>query len=401
MEDLRKSIAGKAAACHGEIVEVRRHLHRYPELAFEEFETAKFIARFLDKEGIPYRQGIAKTGVVAHIRGKDPGSVTVALRADMDALPILEKNEVEYRSAIEGKMHACGHDVHMASLLGTAKILNELRDRFRGTVRLIFQPSEERYPGGAKVMIEEGVLKDPAPVCILGQHVYPELDAGKAGMKAGNYMASTDEVFITVHGRGGHGAIPDRNIDPVLIGAHIITALQQVVSRAAKPSMPTVISFGRFIADGKTNVIPDQAKMEGIIRTFDEEWRADIKERIRTMAGKIAESMGARAEVFIDPGYPVLVNDEALTLRTLEYARQYLGDSNVEELELRTTAEDFAYYAREIPGCFYRLGIRNKEKGIDSNLHTAGFDVDEASLETGMGLMAWITVNELNKNASA
>ncbi len=378
-----------------EIISVRREIHSNPELAFEEYKTAAMIASVLDKHGIKYEKGIAKTGVVALIKGNDPGKKIVALRADMDALPIKELNDVEYKSKKEGKMHACGHDVHTASLLGTAIILQEMKDSFSGTVKLIFQPSEEKYPGGAKVMIEEGVLENPKPNVIFGQHVYPDIEAGKIGMKSGNYMASTDEIFLTVRGKGGHGALPHKNIDPVLIASHIIIALQQIVSRNARPDIPTVISFGRVIAEGQTNVIPDEVKLDGIMRTFDEEWRAEIKERITKMAKGIAESMGGECDVFIDQGYPVLVNDEKVTGKTREYAIEYLGKENVLELELRTTAEDFAYFTQKIPGCFYRLGVRNDEKGITSNLHTATFDVDEKSLETGMGMMAWLTVREL------
>ncbi len=378
-----------------EIVSVRRDIHSNPELSFEEHKTAATITSVLDKYGIEYEEGIAKTGVVALIRGNNPEEKTVALRADMDALPIKELNEVGYKSKNDGIMHACGHDVHTASLLGTAIILQKLRNEFTGTVKLIFQPSEEKYPGGAKVMIEEGVLENPEPEIIFGQHVYPDIEAGKVGMKSGNYMASTDEIFLTVKGRGGHGALPHKNIDPVLIASHIIIALQQIVSRNARPDLPTVISFGRVIADGQTNVIPDEVKIEGIMRTFNEEWRAEIKERITKMTKGIAESMGGECDIFIDQGYPVLINDDAVTEKARKYAEEYLGKENVLNLELRTTAEDFAYFTQKIPGCFYRLGVRNEQKGITSNLHTATFDVDESSLETGMGLMAWMTVREL------
>jgi amidohydrolase len=316
----------------------------------------------------------------------------------MDALPIQEKNEIDYRSQNEGKMHACGHDVHTASLLGAARILQELRDRFEGTVKLIFQPSEEKYPGGAKVMIAEGVLERPSPSVIFGQHVFPELEAGKVGMKSGKYMASTDEIHMTIKGKGGHGAIPQKNIDPVLIASHLVVALQQVVSRNASPAMPTVLSFGRFIAEGQTNIIPDEVKLSGIMRTFDETWRAEMKNRITTLAKGMAESMGGSCEVFIDPGYPFLVNDPVTTEKARNHAIEYLGSDQVVELELRTTAEDFAYFSQQVPGCFYRLGTRNEKAGITSNLHTATFNVDEESLLTGMGLMAWLTVRALNSN---
>ncbi len=395
MESVKNKIRQLAQEYFPEITSLRRLIHRNPELSFEEYETSELVAGFLKDNNIEFKKGVAKTGVIALIRGKNPQKKTVALRADLDALPITELNEVDYKSKNPGKMHACGHDVHTASLLGTAKILNNIREEFEGTIKLIFQPSEEKYPGGAKVMIEEGVLENPAPDVIFGQHVYPDLNAGMVGMKSGKYMASTDEIFITVKGKGGHGAIPQKNIDPVLIASHIIVALQQIVSRNANPAMPTVLSFGRFIADGHTNVIPDEVKIAGIMRTFDEHWRMEMQTRIEKMARSIAESMGGKCEVRFDKGYPVLINDETITRNTQVYAIEYLGKENVKELELRTTAEDFAYYTQKIPGCFYRLGIRNEEKNIVSNLHTSTFDVDESSLETGMGLMAWLAYREL------
>ncbi|MEZ5195486.1 MAG: M20 family metallopeptidase [Bacteroidales bacterium] len=394
---MKSKIKQLAKEYHTEIISLRRQIHSNPELAFEEYETAALILKFLNDNGIECRGGVAKTGVVGLIRGKNPESKTIALRADMDALPIFELNDVDYKSKNDGKMHACGHDVHTSSLLGAAKILKTLSLEFEGTIKLIFQPSEEKYPGGAKVMIEEGVLDNPAPDVIFGQHVYPELDAGMVGMKSGQYMASTDEIFLTVKGQGGHGAIPHKNIDPVLIASHIVVALQQIVSRNANPSLPTVLSFGRFIADGQTNVIPDVVKLSGIMRTFDETWRTEIKKKVTEMSQLIAKSMGGECEVFIDQGYPFLVNDEKVTENARSYAKEFLGEENVKELELRTTAEDFAYFSQKVPGCFYRLGIRNVKKGIDSNLHTATFDVDESSLETGMGLMAWLAYRELSE----
>jgi amidohydrolase len=377
------------------IVDLRRQIHSNPELSFQEFKTASLVSDFLTGIGIPHQTGVARTGVVGLIQGKKPGKHIIALRADMDALPINEKNKIPFRSKNPGVMHACGHDVHTASLLGAAQILHEISDQFGGTVKLIFQPSEEEYPGGAKVMIEEGVLENPSPSVIFGQHVFPELDAGKVGMKAGRFMASTDEIFITVKGRGGHGAIPHKNIDPVLIGSHIVIALQQIVSRNSNPAMPSVLSIGRFIADGHTNIIPDEVRLAGIIRTFDEEWRKEMKQKLKSIAQGIARSMGGSCQVKIDQGYPFLVNDEVITEKAMHHAAEYLGRENVVELDMRTTAEDFAYFSQKIPGCFYRLGIRNEEKGINSSLHTATFDVDEDSLKTGMGLMAWLAYREL------
>lgn len=395
MKDTILKVKELAEKYSPEIISLRRQIHANPELAFAEFETAALVAGFLKQNGIEYFTGIAKTGVIGIIKGMNPNKRTIALRADMDALPIIEKNEVPYKSKNAGRMHACGHDVHTSSLLGVAKILQNLTDRFEGTVKLIFQPSEEKYPGGAKVMIEESVLENPAPEIIIGQHVFPELEAGKVGMKSGKYMASTDEIYITVKGKGGHGAIPHKNIDPVLIAAHLVVALQQIVSRNSNPAMPTVVSFGRIIGEGQTNVIPDEVKLSGIMRTFDENWRAEMKKKIATLAENLAISMGGTCEVVFDEGYPYLVNDPEVTERVRMNAIDFLGEENVVELELRTTAEDFAYFTQKVPGCFYRLGTRNEKKGFVSNLHSATFDVDEESLKIGMGLMAWLAIKEL------
>jgi amidohydrolase len=392
---LRQTVKEMAADFLPEITRIRRHLHRNPELSTLEQNTAQYVAEKLTEFGIPYKTGIGGYGIVAIIEGRNPASHTIALRADMDALPIQETNEIEYKSQNPGVMHACGHDVHMACLLGTARILNQMKPSFDGSIRLIFQPSEEKFPGGALAMIQDGVLENPVPERIFGQHVFPELEAGKIGLKAGSYMASTDEVYLTVHGKGGHAATPEQNIDPVLIASHIVVAIQQLVSRMALSSIPTVLSFGRFIADGRTNVIPDFVKIDGTFRTFDEKWRADAHQKITTLAQGIAQSMGGSCEVNIAKGYPFLVNDEKTTLETKMLAIEYLGAENVVDLDQRMTAEDFAYYSQIIPSCFYRLGTGNKANGITANLHTSAFDVDERSLETGMGLMAWIAINQL------
>jgi amidohydrolase len=393
---LSEKIKNLAAKYASEIIGIRRYLHANPELSEKEFNTADFICKTLDDYGISYTRNVGGNGIVAKIEGQQPQVSTLALRADMDALPINELNDCDYKSQNPGIMHACGHDVHMASLLGAAKILNEVRTDFEGTLRIIFQPSEEKFPGGALAMINDGVLKNPEPARIYGQHVLPTLEVGKVGFKAGRYMASTDEVYLTVKGRGGHAATPELNIDPVLIASHIIVALQQVVSRAASPGVPTVLSFGRVVADGRTNIIPSEVKIDGTFRTFDESWRAKAHEKISSIAKGIAESMGGSCDVFIDKGYPFLVNDELATSEAKALAQQYLGPENVVDLDQRMTAEDFAYYSHIIPACFYRLGVKNPSWSTIRNLHTPEFDADERSLETGMGLMAWLAVNHVS-----
>ncbi|MFH1160193.1 MAG: M20 family metallopeptidase [bacterium] len=381
-----------------EMVGIRRHLHQHPELSKEEKETAAFIVSRLSEYGIPCQTGIAGFGVVGLIEGKKAGSACIALRADMDALPVEEKNPTDYISREPGKMHACGHDVHMACLLGAARILSELKDQFGGTVKLIFQPSEETYPGGAIEMINEGVLTGPDVEVVLGQHVLPSLDAGKVGFNAGPDMASTDEVYLTVKGKGGHAAAPNLAVDPVLIAAHILVALQQIVSRNADPILPTVLSFGRIIGEGRTNIIPDEVKIDGTVRTYNESWRKEIHRKIETIASSIAVSMGGSCEVRIASGYPYLHNDEQLTAKLEQLAKEYLGEDSVVKLERRMTAEDFAYFAQRVPSCLYRLGVRNESKGIGSFLHSSTFDVDEAALETGAGLFAWLAFNLLTKD---
>lgn len=376
---------------------IRRHLHQNPELSEEEFQTAEYICRKLDEFGIQYARGIGGNGIVGIIEGKNPSKKNIALRADMDALPVIEANEVEYKSKVKGKMHACGHDVHMVCLLGAGKILNTLKDLFEGSVKLFFQPSEETYPGGAIKMIGDGALTNPPTHSVIGQHVTNEFEAGKIGVRPGMYMASTDEVFLTVRGKGGHAATPDQVIDPILIAAHILVAIQQIVSRNANPIVPTVVSFGKISGEGRTNVIPDEVRIEGTIRTFDETWRKKIHEKIAKLSSALAEGMGGTCETRISHGYPALVNDENLSAKIKSWAIDYLGENNVLVLEKRMTAEDFAYFAQEVPSSFYRLGTRNEKAGRISNLHTSTFDVDESSIITGMGFMAYAAVRFLSE----
>ncbi|MGV3704886.1 MAG: M20 metallopeptidase family protein [Arcticibacter sp.] len=391
---LKDKIRQLAENIYGDVVTHRRFLHSNPELSFQEFNTAAFVKSCLDELGISWHP-LAGTGVVGIIKGDKPSDEVIALRADMDALPITEQNDVPYKSQNEGVMHACGHDVHTSSLLGTARILQSLKAEFGGTVKLIFQPGEEKLPGGANMMIQEGVLTNPEPQAIIGQHVMPLIDAGKIGIRPGKYMASTDEIYVTVKGKGGHGAQPQENIDPVVIAANIIVSLQQIVSRIADPRLPTVLSFGKVIANGATNVIPNEVYLEGTFRTLDEKWRAEAHTRMKKMAESIAEGMGGSCEFNIVNGYPFLINEEKLTAEIRLYAEDYLGKENVEDLNIWMAAEDFAYYSQVTDACFYRLGTRNEERGITSSVHTPTFDIDETALACSTGLMAYMAVKRL------
>lgn len=394
----KNEVSNLAEEFFAEILSVRQHIHAHPELSFEEFETSDFIKKKLNEFGIPFKDGYVKTGIIGRIEGNNPSKRVIALRADMDALPILEQNELDFKSENEGVMHACGHDAHTASLLGTAKILSALRNKFEGTVLLIFQPAEEKLPGGAKLMMEEGALDDPKPELIIGQHVLPGLEAGKLGFKPGMYMASTDELYLTVRGKGGHAALPHQITDNVLIAAHIIVALQQVVSRNAQASVPTVLSIGKVEARGATNIIPPEVKMEGTLRTMDENWRKEAHIKITSIAQSIAKGMGAECEVDIRIGYPYLVNDEGVTGKAMKFAREYLGEEHVIELDLRMTAEDFAYYTQKFPSTFYRLGTTDKEGEFRHPLHSPQFNIDEEALKTGMGAMAWLALGFLSED---
>lgn len=394
---LKEKIKSLAKAYKEEVIQTRRHLHANPELSFHEYKTAAFVKQRLLEIGVTKIESKADTGWAALIEGRNPGKNTLALRADMDALPIIEANDVSYKSQNPGVMHACGHDAHTASLLGAAKILNEIKDQFEGTIKLIFQPGEEVAPGGASLMIRDKVLENPAPSGIIGQHVMPLIPVGKVGFRPGIYMASADELYITVKGKGGHGAMPETLIDPVLIAAHLIVALQQVVSRAASPKIPSVLSFGRVEALGATNVIPNEVKIQGTFRTLDEPWRAKAHEKMLQIARGIVEGMGGELDFEIRKGYPFLKNEPEMTARAKQAAQDYLGEENVLDLDIWMAAEDFAFYSQIVDGCFYRLGTRNEAKGIISGVHTPTFDIDEDALEIGAGLMAWLAVSELQK----
>lgn len=389
---LKEDIRRIARELHEDAVANRRHLHANPELSFKEYNTSAFVAKKLTELDIPFEKK-ADTGVVALLKGtKSDSDQIIALRADMDALPITEANDVDYKSQNPGVMHACGHDMHTSSLLATVSILNQLKSEFSGTIKFIFQPGEERIPGGASLMIKDGALENPHPTHIIGQHVMPELPFGKIGFCEGPYMASSDELYITVKGKGGHGAIPHLNVDPVSIACQLIVALQQIVSRQANPIIPSVLSFGRLIADGATNVIPDKVEIEGTFRTFDNEWREEAHKRMKKMASSLVEGMGGECDFEIRRGYPVLINEGNLTKEVRHYAENFLGKENVIDIDPCMPAEDFAFYSQQIPACFYRIGTGDEANGITSGLHTPTFNIDEKSLETGPGLMAYVAV---------
>lgn len=372
---------------------VREHLHQHPELSFEEEQTAAFVTEQLTKLGISFTPNVAGHGIVAIIEGNNPSKKTTALRADLDALPILEQSNKVYKSKNAGVMHACGHDMHTACLIGALGVLNDTKDNWEGTIKAIFQHAEEKLPGGASLMIKEGVLSNPNVDNILAQHVFPELEAGKVGFRPGMYMASCDEIYITIKGKGGHGAMPHQCIDPVYIGSQLVVAFQEIISRFLDPTIPGVVSFGKFEAKGATNVIPSEVKIAGTFRMLNETWRAKIHDKMQAVANGLATSSRAEIELRIEKGYPYLENNPELTNKAKQLAIDYLGNENVIDLPIRMTGEDFAFYSQELPGCFYRLGVRNEEKGIIHPVHHPSFDVDEKAYEIGVGLFAWLGVN--------
>jgi len=390
---MKEKIKKRASDYFEQYRSIRHHLHAHPELSYVEFNTSSFIQNHLEKLGIPFTV-MANTGVIGIIKGK-PSSRVIALRADMDALPIQEENSQPYTSTVKGVMHACGHDVHTTCLLGAAQILNELKDEWDGTIKLIFQPGEEKNPGGASLLIKEGVLENPAPQAIFGLHVHPLLETGKLSFRGGKVMASADELYITIKGKGGHAAAPHLTTDTILTASMITVALQQVVSRNNNPFSPSVLSICSIQGGHTTNVIPTEVKLMGTFRAMDENWRLKAHERIRTIVQLIAESQGAEVDLKIDIGYPCVYNNPNLNDATRSIGSDFIGSDLVEETELRMGAEDFGYYTQQIPGCFFRLGTGNKSKGIVSGVHTPTFDVDENAIEIGIGIMAYIGASAL------
>ena len=389
---LAEKIKVLAATHADEFIGVRRYLHANPELSYQEFATSQYVQERLQQEGIAF-EVMATTGIVATIKGKNPDSRVMALRADMDALPIQEENQVPYCSTKPGVMHACGHDVHTTILLGAARILNQLKDEWEGTVKLLFQPGEEKNPGGASYMIRDGALENPTPSGIIALHVHPGLGVGKLSFRTGRVMASADEIYITIKSKGGHAAAPHLTADTVLIASQLVVSLQQVISRNNNPTSPSVLSICSFQGGFTTNVIPSEVKLMGTFRAMDEAWRFKAHELIKQQAIGLVTAMGAEADVHIDVGYPTVDNDPDLTTKAWQLAEQYMGKTNVEETEMRMGAEDFGYYTQQIPGCFFRLGVRNEAKGIVHNVHTPKFDIDESAIAIGMGNMAWLAVS--------
>lgn len=391
-----ETIRQKARELYPELQRIRHHIHAHPELSFQEFETAGFVAAELDRLGVSYTKDIAGTGIVALIEGRNPGKKCLAIRAELDALPITEQNNTPYTSVNKGVMHACGHDAHTACLLGLAQITHSLRDSWEGTLKLIFQPGEEMHPGGGSMMIAEGVLQNPEVDAILALHVYPHLPAGVVGFRGGQYMASTDEIHITIEGKGGHAALPHQTIDPIAISAQVIVALQQVISRRSNPIIPSVLSFGKIAGGTVNNVIPDTVEIAGTLRTMDEGWRAEAHRLIRDIVESTCAAFGATAHIDIPKGYPSLFNDEQLTAQVRSFAADFLGAENVRQLSLRMTADDFAFYSHAVPGCYFRLGTNTGNEQHTTSVHNAHFDIDERALETGAGLMSYAAIAYLN-----
>lgn len=396
-----ETIKQAAETIFSEVQQIRRHIHQNPELSFQEHQTSQFIQSVLEKHNIAFTAGVVDTGIVALIKGKNPDKKTILLRADMDALPIEEKSKVPYASANKGVMHACGHDVHTACALGAAIILDQLKNEFEGSIKIIFQPGEEVLPGGASLMLKEGILENPKVQTAMAQHVFPSMEAGKVGFRPGMYMASTDELYITVNGKGGHAAMPQDYVNPLIIASEILLAIHNQFMKPGAlkgtngESIPTVVAFGNIEGKGATNVIPEKVEIAGTFRTMNEAWRNEVHDLLSELVRKVSTPYGIESKIVIEKGYPFLVNDEELTKNCMSWAKEFLGDENVEELPLRMTAEDFAFISQQVPSCFYRLGTGNKALGITSGVHTPTFDIDEKALQVGAGLMAYLAVKQL------
>jgi amidohydrolase len=395
MAGIKEKILHQSLALKEEVIKLRRHFHQFPELSYRETNTSAYICEWLEKNGIPYRHGIAGTGIIGTISGKGPGNRIIAVRAEMDALPITERNKSDFTSVNSGVMHACGHDAHMAMLMGAAALLKNNPEMFGGTILLIFQPGEEKSPGGGKLMIESGELNNPKPDIVIAQHILPELETGKTGYKAGRYMASCDEIYITVAGRGGHAALPGLTTDQIYIASHLVVRLKDRMSaQQAANKIPTVLGIGRITGEGATNVIPEKVEIAGTFRTFDEKWRKEALNLVRTIADETAEEFGVKIIVRIEEGYPVLDNDADLTSRAIELSKELLGDDKTETFDIRMSSDDFSFYSSLAPSLYYRIGIMKKGTEM-RKLHTPDFDLDEECLVTGVANLSWLICNFL------
>lgn len=392
------SIQNLSAVISDKLIQIRRHLHKHPELSDQEEQTMLYLSSILHELNIAHSCNVGGYGIVGSINGNNGDGSAILLRADMDALPIEEKNKVDYCSSNKGVMHACGHDVHSTCLLGALMILLQVRDAFSGTVKFVFQPAEEKLPGGAKRMIEAGVLENPRPLAAIALHVFPSLEVGSVGFRTGMYMASCDEIYLTIEGKGGHAAIPAEINNPLYAAAEVLMALEQLAAAYKQSDIPTVLSFGNLQALGATNVVPDVCTLAGTFRTMNEEWRAKCHSEIMQLVEQIAQSRGVFIKCHIEKGYPYLVNDAEVTSIAQSACRDYLGANRVHELDIRMASEDFAYYSQNVPSCFFRLGTGNRAKGITSPVHTATFDIDEDALPIGAGLLAYIAITLLNKH---
>ena len=393
MPGIKNDILVKSADLKEEVIQLRRHFHMHPELSYEESDTSFYICSWLQKNGLSFRKGIAGTGIISTIKGKAKGNRVLAIRAEMDALPINERNKTEYCSLNPGKMHACGHDAHMAMLMGTAKLLNSITEHFGGTILLIFQPGEEKSPGGARLVIESGELNNPKPDIIIAQHILPELETGKVGYKAGRYMASCDEIYITVTGKGGHAALPGLTTDQIYIASNLVIRLKNRMSeQQAVNKIPTVLGIGRISGEGATNIIPEKVYISGTFRTFDEKWRAEGLALVRQISAETEAEFGVKIDVNIAEGYPVLFNDETLTSKAIGFSAELLGKEKIETYDIRMSSDDFSFYSALAPSLYYRVGIM--KKGTEMlKLHTADFDIDEDGMETGVANLSWLVYN--------
>ena len=389
---IRNEIKNLTSQIFPEIVSIRKWLHKNPELSFNEKKTSNYICSVLKKNKIQYVDNVGGYGVVATINGSNSNGKVVAFRADMDALPINEQNEVEYKSINEGVMHACGHDVHTAILLGTAIIINKLSQKLDGTIKFIFQPAEEKLPGGASLMIKDGVLDNPKVDQIIALHVFPEMEVGNLGFRSGQYMAACDELEITVNGIGGHAALPAKTINPITVASELILETKKLISTISKDNI-YVLEFGDFHAYGASNVIPEKAIIKGTFRTMDEDFRVNACKLLLKKSKEIEKKYGAQCNFKIIKGYPSLYNNPDLTHKCSSLASDYLGENKIKNLPIRMASEDFSFYSQKCSACFFRLGVRNEKKGITHLVHTPKFDIDHHAIEIGVGVMSYFAIN--------